>query len=519
MWNGDADESAEAQPLTADYNDGTTTAGEPSSRASASASDLLPPSRSTETGEDSDTLPYDPEDSPPDDVPLQGKSRPSTGLKLDTSDRKLGRFGPAHSEPLSDHEDVELDSLGADSDDEFLPDQHSEPRSAAADLQDEEVLSAVVPGQDDPTLPTLTFRFWVLGTFFSFIGAAISQWYYFRSASLSLSLFFVQLVSYVMGNAMARWLPNKVVRLFGLEFTLNEGPFNVKEHTLIVVCASTSLGVAYAIDILAVQRLFYKTDIGPIGSILLLLTTQCIGYGMAGMLRKWLVEKKEMVWPGNLPVIALFNTLHGKDETGPSHAKSAADAERRMNFFTMVFFAATMYGFLPSYIAPTLTSIAFLCLLGGGPAGTISKTVAQLGSGYNGAGLFTFTFDWNYIGNVGPLYTPFWSQANYILSAIFFAWVITPIMYHADIWNAKNYPIFGTSTYAVDGNKWNASLVLHSNLTLNETAYEQNPIRLSTFWALMYGISFANLSAVGFPTLVWTHCPCTALTTPFDTHR
>ena len=476
MWNASETPDGEEVPLTADFGEG--------------------PSTPHELGDESeDTYGKSSGDGSPDDTTNQKKKRSNGGLKkLDASKSSLNLDDENHS-------DIELDSLhsaGADSLDQFLPELDEENTSgrASRDLADDQILSAVIPNQDDPTLPTLTFRFWVLGSILTVLSAAVGQFYYFRSATLSLSLFFVQLVSFVLGNAMAHWLPIKTVRILGLEFTLNDGPFNVKEHTLIVICASTSLGVAYAIDILAVQRLFYGTDIGAIGSISLLITTQCLGYGFAGMLRTWLVEKKEMVWPGNLPIIALFNTLHGKDETGPSHAKSTENAERRMNFFSTVFFAAILYGFLPSYIAPTLTSIAFMCLLGGGPAGTISKTVAQLGSGYQGAGLLTLTLDWNYIGIVGPLYTPLWSQVNYIVSAIFFAWVITPIIYHADLWNAKTFPMFGTSSYGVDGGKWNVTQVLHPNLTLNEAAYEQNPIRLSTFWALMYGISFLNLTAV-----------------------
>lgn len=36
-------------------------------------------------------------------------------------------------------------------------------------------------------------------------------------------------------------------------FSLNPGPFNIKEHCLIVIIASTGGGSAYATDILAIQ--------------------------------------------------------------------------------------------------------------------------------------------------------------------------------------------------------------------------------------------------------------------------
>jgi len=42
---------------------------------------------------------------------------------------------------------------------------------------------------------------------------------------------------------------------------------------------------AYAADILAILDLYYKEPLPVIPSITLLLTTQCIGFGLAGGLR------------------------------------------------------------------------------------------------------------------------------------------------------------------------------------------------------------------------------------------
>src|SRR5262249_37950674 len=148
---------------------------------------------------------------------------------------------------------------------------------------------------------------------FTALGASISQFYYFRANSLVFSVFFVQLVSYPMGVFLARVLPKKRFRLplrLG-SFTLNPGPFNRKEHMLIGVAASTGGTSAYAIDILAVQRLFYNREMTALGSILLLLTTQLIGYGLAGFLHRFLVKPAAMIWPSNLVQVALYNTLHG----------------------------------------------------------------------------------------------------------------------------------------------------------------------------------------------------------------
>ena len=53
---------------------------------------------------------------------------------------------------------------------------------------------------------------------------------------------------------MARYLPSRIIRLpGGLSFDLNPGPFNLKEHILLVVLAGSGTSVAYGADIIAIQ--------------------------------------------------------------------------------------------------------------------------------------------------------------------------------------------------------------------------------------------------------------------------
>ncbi|CAG8755442.1 9599_t:CDS:2, partial [Gigaspora rosea] len=60
-----------------------------------------------------------------------------------------------------------------------------------------DLVAAAVSTNDDPKLPCLTFRFWVLSTFFTILGAAVSVFYYFRANVLAYSIFFVILASYI----------------------------------------------------------------------------------------------------------------------------------------------------------------------------------------------------------------------------------------------------------------------------------------------------------------------------------
>jgi hypothetical protein len=53
---------------------------------------------------------------------------------------------------------------------------------------------------------------------------------------------------------------------------------------------------------------------GAFGAIVLIITTQCLGYGMAGVLRKYLVHPTEMVWWSNLVHVVFYNAIHNTDE-------------------------------------------------------------------------------------------------------------------------------------------------------------------------------------------------------------
>lgn len=59
-------------------------------------------------------------------------------------------------------------------------------------------------------------------------------------------------------------MPTKIFRVGKYKFSFNPHPFNMKEHTIIVVMANASFagGVAYATDILLAQEQFYGQFFG-----------------------------------------------------------------------------------------------------------------------------------------------------------------------------------------------------------------------------------------------------------------
>jgi hypothetical protein len=77
--------------------------------------------------------------------------------------------------------------------------------------------------------------------------------------------------------------------------------------------ASASANAPIAIDVLATETLYYNKTLTPALGIFLILASQCLGYGVAGMLRKILVYPTKMLYPYNLSVSScikpILNTL------------------------------------------------------------------------------------------------------------------------------------------------------------------------------------------------------------------
>lgn len=75
---------------------------------------------------------------------------------------------------------------------------------------------------------------------------------------------------------MAASLPTKGITIPGTKwsFSLNPGPFNVKEHVLITILANAGSSSVYAVGIITIVKAFYHTEIHPLAALLLTQSTQ-----------------------------------------------------------------------------------------------------------------------------------------------------------------------------------------------------------------------------------------------------
>ncbi|KAF9376330.1 hypothetical protein CPB97_010875, partial [Podila verticillata] len=340
---------------------------------------------------------------------------------------------------------------------EFVDEKFDVERSSVI-LEEEEnspipEVAAIVSNKDDPSMPVLTFRFWVMAVIFSIVLSFFNQFFWFRTQPMTISTLVIQLLSYPLGKFFARVLPSG---------PLNPGPFNVKEHVLVALTANCAGGTAYAVDIIVIQKVFYLQDFGFGANFLLILCTQMLGYGMAGVLRRYLVYPAAMVWPANLVQVALFNTLH-EDEN------LQAGQWSRFKFFLAATFAMFLYQWIPGFLFPVISSIAWICWIK--PDNLVLSQI----TGAGGLGFGALSLDWNNIVSFlgSPLIIPWWAQVNIGIGFFLIAWVMVPIAYYTNLWEAKKFPILTPALFRDNGQAYAPLSILTPDKLLDEAKYAQ----------------------------------------------
>lgn len=106
-------------------------------------------------------------------------------------------------------------------------------------VSDEEV-AANVSTVDDPSMLVLTFRSWFLGLLFTCLLSFVNQFFWYRTSPLFVGTLVAQLLTYPLGKFMAKTLPQRRFRIFRRSFTLNPGPFTIKEHCIITAMANAT---------------------------------------------------------------------------------------------------------------------------------------------------------------------------------------------------------------------------------------------------------------------------------------
>ncbi|KAK3414078.1 hypothetical protein EUGRSUZ_I02586 [Eucalyptus grandis] len=354
------------------------------------------------------------------------------------------------------------------------------------DLSPIEEVHLTVPNTDDPTLPVWTFRMWFLGLLSCALLSFLNQFFSYRTEPLFITQITVVVATLPIGRFMAAMLPEAKFRIPGLGprlFSLNPGPFNMKEHVLISIFANAAVS-AYGVRIVNIIKAFYHRRISFRAGWLLIITTQVLGYGWAGLLRKYVVEPAHMWWPANLVQVSLFRALHERDEKHMSRAK----------FFLIALICSFSWYVVPGYLFSTVSNISWVCW-----AFSNSVTAQQIGSGMKGLGVGALTLDWtvvsSYLGS--PLISPLFATVNVFAGYTFIVYVVIPTAYWGfNLYSANRFPIFSSQLFTAQGQRYKITAIVNDKFELDIPKYEeQGRIHLSAFFALTYGFGFATIAS------------------------
>ena len=168
----------------------------------------------------------------------------------------------------------------------------------------------------------------------------------------------MQVFLYPCGMLLSWILPDWGFRAFGTRISLNPGPWTYKEQILATLIVNVSYTSAYVFWNIQTQEIYYGEQwLTPGYKILLLISTQCMGLGFAGLLRRFVVYPSETIWPNILPTVALNRALLVSDEKKEKiHGWSLS----RYSVFWIVFWGMFVYFWLPDYLFPALSFFAWM---------------------------------------------------------------------------------------------------------------------------------------------------------------
>lgn len=108
---------------------------------------------------------------------------------------------------------------------------------------------------------------------------------YFRTTQAPYSVFFVQVASHYAGHFLARALPARPIRIPGIRwsFSMNPGPWSIKEYILITVTAASGATYNLGYTPIVLAELYYGERMNLGVAIFFMFSIVWIGYAFAAL--------------------------------------------------------------------------------------------------------------------------------------------------------------------------------------------------------------------------------------------
>ena len=348
---------------------------------------------------------------------------------------------------------------------------------------------------------------------------------------VTFSALFAILIALPLGKLLEWILPKYRISVIGYTFSLNPGPFNIKEQSLIAIMANIGVNGAFIADVATAMHTIngIKWSMGKI--FLLGLPLQIIGFSFAGFLHQFLVWPASMIWPGVLVRCALINAIHS------NYGKNDANHISRQLFFYLACLCSFVWYWVPGYLWTGLSVFNWVCWIA--PNNVV---VNSLFGSISGFGMGLFTFDWvavsSYLGS--PLVIPVsllqvatpiihnthnrmsvlgsaqhtWRvHHNYLdhlsdyVGCVYFVSLLPDLYSYfilaKNVWYSQYMPVSVGIPFDNTGAQYNLSAVVNKN-AFDQEKYEQySPMFLPITYSVSYGAIFAIYPAALVHTFLW----------------
>ncbi|PHH81000.1 hypothetical protein CDD82_1381 [Ophiocordyceps australis] len=358
---------------------------------------------------------------------------------------------------------------------------------------------AVADNFDDPKTPVATLRSCIIGTFFSLFLPFVNQLFSIRQPAILFPNYVAQLLAFPIGKAWEKWMPDYTLPLpLGKRIRLNPGRFNKKEHMFITIMATAASNFAVTNDIIFLQVLPdylnqpYARSFGYI--FLNTFSTNFIGYGIAGIARKFLVYPANCIWPATLGTMALNRALHSEENQAVAGPFNRIWTMSRYRFFMICSSAMFVYFWFPNFLFQALSSFSWMTWFAPN-----NRELDILTGMQNGIGLLNPlpTLDWNIVTTlIDPLVIPSFTTFN-TAAGFFIACLVSLTVWYTNSWNTGFLPINTSGVFDHYGKPYNISLVLNERGSLDEAKYANySAPYCGAMFAVLYGSSFALYSGL-----------------------
>ncbi|KAG7722651.1 hypothetical protein KL949_000297 [Ogataea haglerorum] len=347
-----------------------------------------------------------------------------------------------------------------------------------------ETLALNSPSSDRPLY--LTFRYFLLSIVFVIPGAFVATLNSYRTTSAPYSILFVQFLSDPAGRWLAKVLPRKTVNLLGFRFSLNPGPWSIKESVLVTLTAASGATGNQGTAGLSLSEIYYDRKVHPFVALVFMYSIVWTGYSFGAIARNFVLYEPQFVWPKALMQTSLFKA----QEHAGSHSSS------QMRVFIVGLASLFAWQFFPEFIFPLTSSVAILCFMA-----PHNAVLNFWGSGLGGLGFLNISLDWSNISS-SVMLSPYWTIVMQFLGFAALCWAFLPFCKWYDQ-GKYSLGLMDNRLLLSNGSLYPTTQLLTPELQLNETAYELlGPIHFGTQRLANIFFDYAAYTSA----IVWIGC-------------